>query len=97
MYIELNYILSIKMNDNEKALMHQLEMDAHSQGFAQFLYNMFGDSLITKDQARETMEFFKAQMKRNIESNPNLTREQKDNEITKRESWYYALKASMGL
>ena len=62
--------------------MHQLEMDAHSQGFAEFLYNMFGGRLITKDQARETMEFFKAQMKRNIESNPYLTREQKDNEIS---------------
>ena len=84
------------MNDNEKALMHQLEMAAHSQGFAQFLYNMFGGRFITKDQARETMEFFKAQMKRNIESNPNLTREQKDNEISTRESWFNAMKASMG-
>lgn len=85
------------MNDNEKALMHQLEMAAHSQGFAQFLYNMFGGRFITKDQARETMEFFKAQMKRNIESNPNLTREQKDNEISTRESWFNAMKVSMGL
>lgn len=85
------------MNDNEKALIHQLEMDAHSQGFAQFLFNMFGGRFITKDQARETMEFFKAQMKRNIESNPNLSREQKDYEIAMRESWYNALKVSMGL
>ncbi len=85
------------MNDNEKAMMHQLEMDAHSQGFAQFLFNMFGGRFITKDQARETMEFFKAQMKRNIESNPNLSREQKDYEIAMRESWYNALKVSMGL
>lgn len=85
------------MNDNEKALLHQLEMAAHSQGFAQFLYNMFGGGLITKDQARETMEFFKAQMKRNIESNPNLTREQKDHEISLRESWFNAMKGSMGL
>ena len=85
------------MNDNEKALIHQLEMAAHSQGFAEFLYNMFGGRFITKDQARETMEFFKAQMKRNIESNPNLTREQKDKEISMRESWYNALKATMGL
>ena len=85
------------MNDNEKALMHQLEMNAHSQGFAEFLYNMFGGRFITKDQARETMEFFKAQMKRNIESNPNLTREQKDYEMSMRESWYNALKVSMGL
>lgn len=85
------------MNDNEKALMHQLEMAAHSQGFAQFLYNMFGGQFITKEQARETMEFFKAQMKCNIESNPNLTREQKDKEISIRESWYNSLKTSMGL
>ena len=85
------------MSDNEKALMHQLEMTAHSQGFAQFLYNMFGGRFITKDQARETMEFFKAQMKRNIESNPNLTREQKDKEISIRESWYNSLKTAMGL
>ena len=46
------------MNDNEKALMHQLEMAVHSQGFAEFLYNMFGGQFITKDQDRETMEFF---------------------------------------
>ena len=85
------------MNDNDKALMHQLEMEAHSQGFAEFLYNMFGGRFITKDQARETLEYFKAQMKRNIESNPNLTREQKDNVISTRESWLEALKASWGL
>ncbi|MBR5081205.1 MAG: hypothetical protein IKX35_02040 [Bacteroidales bacterium] len=85
------------MNDNEKALMHQLEMAAHSQGTAQFLYDLFGGRLITKDQARETMEFFKAQMKRNIEGNSTLTREQKDNEISIREAWFEALKASWGL
>ena len=85
------------MTDNKKAQIHQLEMAAHSQGFAKFLYNMFGGQFITKDQARETMEFFKAQMKRNIESNPNLSREQKDYEIAMRESWYNALKVSMGL
>jgi len=85
------------MTDNEKALMHQYEMDAHSQGTAQFLFNLFGGGFITKDQARETMEYFKAQMKRNIESNPYLTREQKDNEISIREAWFNALKAMMGL
>lgn len=85
------------MNDNEQALMHQLEMAVHLQGFAQFLYYLFGGGFIAKDQARETMEFFKAQMKRNIESNPNMTREQKDNEISIRESWYNSLKTAMGL
>ena len=36
------------MNDNEKALMHQFEMAAHSQGTAQFLYNLFGGGFVTK-------------------------------------------------
>lgn len=85
------------MNDNEKALIHQLEMIAHSEGFAQYLFQLMGGGFITKDQARETMKFFKAKMKRDIESNPNLSREQKDHEISLRESWFNALKASMGL
>ena len=85
------------MTDNENALMHQFEMDAHSQGAAQFLYNLFGGGFITKDQARETLEFCNAKMKRDIESNPYLSREQKDYEIAMRESWFNALKVSMGL
>ena len=85
------------MTDNEKTLIHQLEMAAHSQGFAEFLYNMLGGRFITKEQTRETIEFFKAQMKRNIESNPYLTREQKDNEISIREAWFEASKAYWGL
>ena len=85
------------MIDNEKVLMHQFEMAAHSQGTAQFLFNLFGGGFITKDQARETMEFFIAKMKRDIESNPYPSREQKDYEIAMRESWFNALKVSMGL
>ena len=85
------------MTDNEKALFHQFEMASHSEVYAQFLYQLMGGGIITKDQARETMEFFKAQMKRNIESNPNLTREQKNNEISTREAWFEASKAYWGL
>ena len=85
------------MNDNEKALMQQFEMAAHSQGTAQFLYNFFGGGFVTKQQAKETIDFCIAKMKRDIESNPNLTREQKDNEISTRETWFNALKTQMGL
>ena len=85
------------MNDLEKAAMHHFEMASHSEGYAQFLYQLMGGGNITKDQARETMEFFKAQMKRNIESNPIMTREQKDNEISIREAWFEASKAFWGL
>ena len=85
------------MTDNKKALFHHFEMASHSEGYAQFLYQLMGGGFITKDQARETMEFFIAKMKRDIESNPNLLREQKDHEISMRESWFNTLKASMGL
>lgn len=85
------------MIDNEKALFHQFEMASHSEGYTQFLYQLMGGGFITKDQARETMEFFIAKMKRDIESNPNLSREQKDYEIAMRESWFNALKTTMGL
>lgn len=85
------------MNDNVKALMHQFEMAAHSQGAAQFLYNLFGGGCITKQQAKEMIDFCISKMKCNIESNPNLTREQKDYEISIRESWFNGWKISMGL
>ena len=85
------------MNDNEKALFHHFEMASHSEGYAQFLYQLMGGGFVTKDQARETMEFFIAKMKRDIESNPYLSREQKDYEIAMRESCFNALKVSMGL
>ncbi len=85
------------MTDNEKALMHQLEMAAHSPGTAQFLYNLIGGGFITNQQAKDTMDFCIAKMKYNIESNPNLTQDQKDSEIAIRESWFNALKTSMGL
>ena len=65
------------MIDNEKVLMHQFEMAAHSQGTAQFLYNLFGEGAITKQQAKETIDFCIAKMKRDIESNPYLSQEQK--------------------
>lgn len=85
------------MTDNEKAFMYQLEMAAHSPGTAQFLFNLIGGGFITKQQAEDTMDFCIAKMKRDIESNSNLTREQKDSEIAIRESWFNALKTSMGL
>ena len=65
------------MTDYEKAMFHQFEMAAHSQGTAQFLYNLFGEGAIAKQQAKETIDFCIAKMKRDIESNPYLSQEQK--------------------
>lgn len=85
------------MTDNEKVVLHNFEMAAHSPGTAQFLYNLFGGGAITKQQAKETIDFCIAKMKRDIESNPYLSQEQKKNEIAMRESWFKALKVSLGL
>ena len=85
------------MTDNEKVVLHNFEMAAHSHETAQFLYNLFGGSFITKQQAKGTIDFCISKMKCDIESNPYLSREQKDGIIAMRESWFNALKESMGL
>ena len=72
-------------------------MLAHSQEIAEFLYKLIGGGVITPQHIKETLDFCIAKMKRDIESNSNLTREQKDSEIAIRESWFNALKTSMGL
>lgn len=78
-------------------MLHNFEMAAHSPGTAQFLYNLFGGGAIAKQQAKETIDFCIAKMKRDIEDNHYLSQEQKEKEIAVRESWFKALKLSMGL
>jgi hypothetical protein len=52
---------------------------------------------VTKEQARETMDFLLASTKRNIESYPNATRQEKDAEIQRKEFLMNMLKEQMGL
>lgn len=52
---------------------------------------------VTKEQAREAMDFLLASTKRNIESNPNATRQEKDAEIRRKEYLMNMLKQQMGL
>lgn len=85
------------MTDNEKTLFHEFEMAANSPGTAQFLYNLFGGGFITKQQAKETIDFCIAKMKRDIESNSYLSQGQKEKKIAMRESWFNTLKVSMEL
>ena len=85
------------MTDQQKAFIHAMEMAYHSQGAGQALFNSLVFGNLTKGQAREAIDYKIAQMKFNIESNPNLTREQKDKEISMRESWLNALIVSMGI
>ena len=83
--------------DNRKIFEHTAEMALHSEGTAQFLNNLFCGRFITKEQARETIDFLIAKMKRDIESYPYATSEEKDEEIHFKESIMNMVKASMGL
>ena len=83
--------------DEAKMVEYNVEMAQHVEGAIQFFNALFYGRFITKDQARETMDFLIAKTKRDIESCPNATREEKDAEIRRREFILNTIKASMGL
>jgi len=85
------------MIDERKILKHNMEMTEHATGAAQFLSSLIGGQYVTKEQARETMDFLLASTKRNIESYPNATRQEKDAEIQRKEFLMNMLKEQMGL
>ena len=74
-----------------------MEMAKHANGAAQFLNSLIGGQYVTKKQAREAMDYILASTKRNIESCPNATRQEKDAEILRREFLMNMLKQQMGL
>ena len=85
------------MVDENKVLQHNLEMAEHANGAAQYLDALFGGRFVTKEQTRDMVDFLFARTKRNIESYPFATQEQKDAEIYRREMLLNALKPLMGL
>ena len=66
------------MIDEREILKHNLEMAEHTNGAAQFLGSLIGGQYVTKEQARKTMDFLLASTKRNIESYPYATQQEKD-------------------
>ena len=85
------------MIDEREILKHNLEMAEHADGAAQFLGSLIGGQYVTKEQAREAMDFLLASTKRNIESYPNATRQEKDIEIRRKEVLMNMLKQQLGL
>ena len=85
------------MIDERKIMMHSVEMAQHANGAAQFLSSLIGGQYVTKEQVREAMDFLLASTKRNIESYPNATRQEKDAEIKRKEFLMNILKKQMGL
>lgn len=85
------------MIDEREILKYNIEMAEHANGAAQFLSSLLGGQYVTKKQAREAMDYILASTKRNIESCPNATRQEKDAEILRREFLMNMLKQQMGL
>ena len=85
------------MIDEREILKHNMEMAEHANGAAQFLGTLVGGQYVTKEQTREAMDFLLASTKRNIESYPNATRQEKDAEIQRKEFLMNLLKQQMGL
>lgn len=72
-------------------------MAEHTNGAAQYLAALLGGRYVTKEQTRDMVDFLFAGTKRNIESCPFATQEQKDAEIHHREYLMRMLKTQMGL
>jgi len=85
------------MIDKREILKHNLEIAEHANGAAQFLGSLIGGQYVTKGQVREAMDYLLASTKRNIESCPNATRQEKDAEIHRKEFLMNMLKQQMGL
>ena len=87
------------MIDENETLKHNLEMAEHANGAAQFLGSLIGGRYVTKEQARETIDFLFAFTKRNVESCPNAARQEKDAEVRRikllmnmlKQQWDYRL------
>lgn len=85
------------MIDERELLKYNIEMAEHANGAAQFMESLVGGQYVTKEQAHEAMDFLLASTKRNIESFPNATRQEKDAEIRQKEFLMNMLKQQMGL
>ena len=85
------------MIDEKKIAQYNMEMAVHANGAAQYLSALIGGRFVTCEQARDMADFVLAQTKRNIESCPFASQEEKDTEIRRREFLMNMLKSQMGL
>ena len=83
--------------DEQKIAQYNMEMVEHANGAAQYLSALIAGRFVTRDQARDMADFILARTKRNIESCPFASQEEKDAEISRRENLMNILKMQMGL
>ena len=85
------------MTDEKKIAQYNMEMAEHANGAAQYLSALIGGRFVTRKQARDMADYVLAQTKRNIESSPFASQEEKEAEIRRREYLMNLLKSQMGL
>lgn len=85
------------MVDEKKILLHNAEMAEHANGAAQYLGALLGGRYVTKEQTRDMLDFIFARTKRNIESCPFATQEEKDAEIHRKKTLMNLLRTQIGL
>lgn len=86
------------MIDEKKIAQYNMEMTEHADGAAQFFDALFGGRFVTREQTRDMADYILAQTKRNIESCPFASQEEKKEiEIRRRENLMNMLKSQMGL
>ena len=85
------------MTDENKIAQYNVEMTEHANGAAQYLDALIAGRFVTREQARDMADYVLAQTKRNIESCPFASQEEKDTEIHRREYLMNMLKSQMGL
>lgn len=85
------------MTDENKIAQYNVEMAEHANGAAQYLGALIAGRFVTREQARDMADYVLAQTKRNIESSPFASQEEKDSEIRRREILMSMLKSQIGL
>ena len=85
------------MIDEKKIAQYDFEMAEHANGAAQYLSSLIGGRFVTREQACDMADFVLAQTKKNIESCPFASQDEKDAEIHRRENLMNILKSQMGL
>lgn len=85
------------MIDENKKAQYNSEMLAHANGAAQFLSALIGGRYVTREQASDMADYVLAKTKKDIESNPFASQEEKNAEIRRRENLVKILKSQTGL
>lgn len=85
------------MIDEKKIAQYNAEMAEHADGAAQYMNAFANGKSITREQASDMADYVLAKTKKDIESTPFASQEEKNAEIRRRENLVKILKSQTGL